>query len=207
MSVTQKMFTYSGFMLVAILAVFARAVPVPVSEEVQPAQYNQFVSTQVMADSANEPMLSVYRTVQVDPVAVRPVRSASPFLGIFGGYERPYKSQKQHHHHHQEEHGYEPEYHHRPQHHKPQYHHHHQEPHHHHHQEPHYHHQEPQHHGGGGAGSYASAGSFSGGHGGGHSQSGANSQSASFGFGPFQASYSASSAQSGSHSNRGFSDY
>ena len=195
MSVTQKMFAYSGFMVVAILAVFARAVPVPVSEEVQPAEYSQFVSTQMMAESANEPV-SVYRTVQVEPAAVRPVRSASPFLGIFGSYERPYKSQHHHQHYHQEEqeHEYEPEYHHRPQHHKPQHHYNN-------------HHQEPQHHSGGGAGSYASAGSFSGGHGGGHSQSGANSQSASFGFGPFQASYSASSAHSGSHSNRGFSDY
>ncbi|XP_025202332.1 transcription factor MafB [Melanaphis sacchari] len=185
MSATQKMFACSGFMLVVVLAAFTRAVPVPVSVEAQPAEYRQFVSNQVMAESANEPLLSAYQTMEVDPAAVRPVRSASPFLGIFGGYEKPYKS---HHHHHHEEHEYEPEYHHRPQHHKPQHH-------------------RPQYHGGSGAGSYASAGSFSGGHGGGQSQSGANSQSASFGFGPFQASYSASSAHSGSHSNGGFSDY
>lgn len=148
------------------------------------ADYRNFVSAQVV-ESPSEPQVSVIEVVEpavVEPAAaVRPVRSASPFFEIFGGYERPHKKQHNHHHYSTHEEN-EPEYH-RPQHHKPQYHH--------------------QQQGGGGAGSFASAGSFAGGHGGGHSQSAANSQSASFGFGPFQASYSASSAHSGSHSNVG----
>lgn len=139
------------------------------------SDYGQFVSTQVVQKSTGEP-ISVEEIV--DPAVVRPVRSASPFFGVFSSYEKPYKTQHHHHHHHEEE--YEPEYHHRP--HKPQYHH------------------RPQYQSGGGSGSFASAGSYAGGHGGGHSQSAANSQAASFGFGPFQASYSASSAHSGSHS-------
>lgn len=145
------------------------------------------MSAQVV-ESPSEPQISVIEVVEPATgdlpaaAAVRPVRSASSFFDIFGGYERPHKKQHNHHNYNtHEEH--EPEYH-RPQHHKPQ-----------------YHHQQQ----GGGAGSFASAGSFAGGHGGhgGHSQSAANSQSASFGFGPFQASYSASSAHSGSHSNVG----
>ncbi|CAI6367326.1 unnamed protein product [Macrosiphum euphorbiae] len=206
MSLTHKMF--ACFVLIVVLAVFARAIPVPVPEEAQPAEYRQFVSAQVM-ESLDEPaVLSVHRDVQVDPAVVRPIRSASPFFGILTGYEKPYKSQKHHHNYHQEEHEYQPEYHHRPEH-EPEYHHrteHHHRPQYH---KPQHHQQQrpQQQHGGGGAGSYASAGSFSGGQGGGHSQSGAHSQSASFGFGPFQASYSASAAQSGSHSGGGYSDY
>ncbi|XP_025422215.1 SKI/DACH domain-containing protein 1-like [Sipha flava] len=180
MFVTQKMFVYSSFVLVVVL-VFAQAIPVPVSEEVHP-EYRQFGFSQVVG-FPSEPQVSVIEVVE-PAAAVRPVRSASPFFGLLGGYERPHKKQHNHHHYNTHE-EYEPEYH-RPQHHKPQ------------------HHQQQQ---GGGAGSFASAGSFAGGHGGGHSQSAANSQSASFGFGPFQASYSASSAHSGSHSNVGFSDY
>lgn len=134
---------------------------------------------------------SVFAEVVADPVAagpVRPVRSPSPFFGIITTYEKPHKTQHHHHHHYHHEEP-EPEHHH---------HHYHQEEH-----EPHYHkpqHHKPQHQNGGGAGSFASAGSFAGGSGSGsgHSQSIANSQSASFGFGPFQASYSASAAQSGS---------
>lgn len=142
-------------------------------------EYRQFVSAQVVQESAGRPM----PVEAVDSAAVRPVRSASPFFGVFSSYERPHKTQHHHHHHHHHEEEYEPEYHHRPQHHKPQHH----------------------HQSGGGAGSFASAGSFAGGQGGGggHSQSVANSQSANFGFGPFQASYSASSAHSGSHSGGG----
>ncbi|XP_022179276.1 polyadenylate-binding protein 1-B-like [Myzus persicae] len=209
MSLTQKMFACSGFMLVVVLAVFARAIPVPVPEDAQQAEYGQFVPAPVMEFVDEPAVLSVQQDVQVDPAVVRPIRSASPFLGILSlsGHEKPYKTQQHHHHYHQEQHEYEPEYHHRPQYHKPQ---HEYEPEYHHrpqHHKPQHHYQQrPQQHG---AGSYASAGSFAGGQGGGsgHSQSGANSQSASFGFGPFQASYSASSAQSGSHSGGGYSGY
>ncbi|VVC26279.1 Hypothetical protein CINCED_3A009879 [Cinara cedri] len=191
MSVTQKMFACSGFMFVVILVQFTQAVPVPVPEKVHPAEYGQIVAVRVI-QSVGEPEAEVV----MEPAAavVRPVRSASPFFGVFtGGYEKPYKKQHHHHqyHHQQEHHQQEPEpIYHRPQYHKPQH--------------------QLQHHGGGSgsqAGSFASAGSFTGGHGGGQSQSSANSQSASFGFGPFQASYSASSAQSGSHSGRRSYDY
>lgn len=148
-------------------------------------EYGQFVSTGVMQSDGEPPAMFVRESmlgpdaiaaVQQQQAVVRPARSASPFFDLFGGYEKPHRTHHHHHHHHEEQ---EPEYH-RPQHHKPQH-----------------------HYGGGSAGSFASAGSFSGGHGGGQSQSAANSHSASFGFGPFQASYSASSAHAGSHSGGG----